>query len=155
MPRICSEARATTADFRNLMSEQIKHGETNDCSVKAVAVVCGVSYAVAHEALRVAGRKNRKGAYTGQIHNAMAALGKKVVRVSMVDIIAQYPKGHCDVLKSITTHHPARFNKVWANGKTYIGYTKSHVAAIVDGTNHDWTVGRAKRLISLYEVVDA
>jgi hypothetical protein len=36
------------------------NSEKNDCVVRALAVVCGLSYEDAHERLRVAGRHNRK-----------------------------------------------------------------------------------------------
>ena len=153
MPRISSDQRVHTAEFKALLNQTIANGEANDCSIKAVAIVCGVTYEQAKAALAAAGRKDRKGAYTHQIHAAVAALGKKVERANIQDIIAQYPKGHRDVLKNITTHHPARFNKVWSNGKSYLAYNGSHVTAIVDGTNHDWTVGCARRIYALYEVV--
>ena len=69
-------------------------------------------------------------------------------------MIARYPGAH-KALRNVTTHHPERFSDVWRDGKTYLMYTRGHVLAIVNGVNHDWTRGRAKRCKALYEVVKA
>lgn len=143
---------AYTNIFSQLNNEAFAKGENNDCSVKAVALVTGSLYDVAHRALDAQGRSQRKGAYTTQIHAAIAALGKKVVQVNPRDIIALYPEPHRSVLKGITTHHPRRFDKVWPKGK-YLLYSRRHVSAVIDGVLHDWAVNSARRVISVYEVV--
>lgn len=149
MAKIAKQER--TAEFNELVSASKSMNENNDCSVKAVSIVCNVDYQVAHEALANNGRKNRRGAYTHDILKSVKDLGYKFERVNQADIIRSYPKAH-QILKSITTHHPKRFNKVWADGETYLFFTSGHVAAVVDGTTHDWSIGRALRCTSIYKI---
>ncbi len=150
MPR--PKTIGATETFRNLMSKTITHGDRNDCSVKAVALVCGVEYEVAQKALADHGRKKGKGVFHGQIHAAIKQLGKTSTRVDVRHFIDQYPTAHRKALKSVTTHHPERFNNVWQDGKTYIAHCSGHCLAIIDGVNHDWSRGKAKRIIAIYEV---
>lgn len=150
MPR--AKTIGTTETFLQLQSKTITHGDRNDCSVKAVALVCGVEYEVAQQALAAAGRNKCDGAYVHQIHNAIKQLGKSLTRVDVRHFINQYPAAHRKALKSVTTHHPERFNNVWKDGKTYIAHCNNHCLAIIDGVNHDWSRGRAKRIVSIYEI---
>lgn len=150
MARINTSIR--TGEFNQLVAASNAMGEKNDCSVKAVALACGAEYEVAHRTMAVNGRRNGRGAYTNEILKAVADLGYKAERAHIQDFIDQYPKGHRDVLRNVTTHHPARFNNVWADGNTYLMFTKRHVLTIINGTNHDWTNGRAMRAISVYKI---
>jgi hypothetical protein len=149
MPAIKKIAHTEVFARLNLTS-QLK-GETNDCSVKAVAVVAGVVYDEAHRALAARGRKLRKGAWTHDILAVVRLFGKEVARRDAREFICQYPSPHRDVLKSVTTHHPRRFNKAWPKGK-FLLFSKGHVSAVVDGQLHDWAVNKAKRVIAIYEV---
>ncbi len=140
-----------TQVFTQLNTESYRNHENNDCAVKAVAVVAGVSYEAAKAELAKRGRKDRKGAYTHDILFAVRFFGKTVEAVDMRTVIARYPSPHRDVLKGVTTHHPRRFAKVWPKGKFLLFITR-HVAACVDGELHDWTVNSAKRVQYMYEV---
>ncbi len=151
--RIAASDKVRPEQYNALAMASREMRETNDCAVKAVATVCGVSYEVAHATLEKFGRKNGKGAHTYQIHDAVEFLGKSTRGVAIQYFIQKYPKGHRDVLKNVTTHHMARFNNVWADGKTYLVYTKGHVLAVVNGVNHDWTVGSSKQVVAIYEVI--
>lgn len=150
MPR--AKTIGATETFRELQSKMISNGERNDCSVKAVALVCGVEYEKARATLQELGRKTGKGVYHHTIHAAIKHLGKTSTRVDVRNFIDKYPTAHRKALKSITTHHPERFNSAWADGKTYIAHCSGHCLAIINGVNHDWTRGRAKRIITIYEV---
>lgn len=55
-----------------------RKGETNDCSVIALAAVCAISYDKAHELMSQAGRKKGQGAYTWQTAQAIRWLGYDV-----------------------------------------------------------------------------
>lgn len=141
-----------TQIFSQLNAKTWEHGENNDCSVKAVAIVCGVSYDAAKTALAARGRKDGKGAYTQDILAVCRTeFGKETTLVDMKKVVATYPSPHCNVLKGITTHHPRRFNKVWPKGN-YLMFVTRHVAAVVDGVTHDWTVNKAMKVVALYEV---
>jgi len=151
MARIKNESRTRTAKFESLELMARSMGETNDCSVKAVALACNVRYEDAHRALARQGRKNRRGSSTSAILRAIKSLGFTAHWIPDQHFINQYPKSH-QILKGCTTHHPERFNKVWADGETYVMFTSCHVLTIVDGVNHDWTKGRAKRSQGIYQV---
>jgi hypothetical protein len=144
--------RIITGEFNQLVAASNAMNETKDCSVKAVALACGVEYEVAHRELASNGRVNGRGAYTNQILKAIAGLGFKAEHQNHWNFIDKYPKGHRDVLRNVTTHHPARFNNVWADGNTYVMFTKGHVLTIINGVNHDWTNGRPVRATSIYKI---
>jgi len=140
--------------FTQLVSKASEFNEHNDCTVKATALVADITYAEAHALLKSLGRKDRQGC---RMRTMLEDIGRSLsitfVELKKTSIIAKYPKGHCDVLKNLTTHHPARFNNVWKDGKSYLAFTRGHVAAIIDGKTHDWTEGKACRIISIFEVV--
>ena len=143
---------AATETYNALQMVSKSMGEDNDCSVIAIATVCQVSYTQAHETCKKFGRQANGGMFNYDISRAIKSLGFTLTEVKPSDFIRQYPKGHCDVLKNVTTHHPERFNKVWADGETYVVYCKGHVLAVVNGVNHDWTKGKAKLVIGIYKI---
>ncbi|NDG64907.1 MAG: hypothetical protein EBY29_15805 [Planctomycetes bacterium] len=138
--------------YRALAEKAKDMSENRDCAVKAVALVCGVSYEVAHDTLAKAGRQSGKGTFTHIIKQACNDLGYRAIELSMAEKIAQYPGNHKN-LRSITNHHPHRFNKVWKDGKNYLFLNATHVAAVMDGELIDWSVGRPMPLIALYHIV--
>ncbi len=140
-----------TTVFSQLNNEAYSKGETNDCSVKAVALVTGALYDDAHRALSTRGRKARHGAYTSDIIAAVRSFGKTTNAVDARAIIAQYPSPHRDVLKNVTTHHPRRFNKAWPKGR-FLLFSRRHVSAVIDGVLHDWAVNKALRVSYIVEV---
>lgn len=152
MPAIKSTNK--TEFYKHMTVARASHCEDNDCSVIAVAAVTNSTYTEAHRALEGAGRKQGRGVNHTQIIEALAELGYVLRVVDKAKKIAQYPAAH-QILKGITTHHPDRFNKVWADGKNYLFFTTGHVAGVVNGTNHDWTKGRAKRVNEIWEIVKA
>lgn len=125
--------------------------ENADCAVKAVAAACGIAYSEAHEALKAAGRKDRCGTPTAMILDTVVKLGFHWRRVDSFDFINRYPGGIKN-FKHVTTHHPARFPKVWKDGATYLMFTRGHVLTIIDGQVHDWTINNAKRATKIYRI---
>ena len=75
MGRIAATAKADKGQFIELHLESQQLKERNDCTVKAIAVVTGVSYKEAHKAMADAGRKPGKGAYVAQQRAALNELG--------------------------------------------------------------------------------
>lgn len=138
--------------FNQLQDEAQRMEENNDCSVKAVAAVTGASYYDAHHAMRLQGRERGKGCSVGAILRAVEEMGFDVIPVGIDSFIKKYPKPHCNALKGVTTHHMDRFNKVWADGHTYLIFTAAHVAAVIDGVNVDWSRGNAKRVQSVWRI---
>lgn len=142
---------AHTQIFSQLNNTSFSHGETNDCSVKALAVVARIPYEDAKRTLAARGRKARKGAYTNDILAAVRDCGRTVERVDPKTIIAQYPPRYAAHHKTITTHHPRRFKDNWPKG-TFLLFTRGHVSACVDGELHDWAVNAVKRVVAVYRV---
>lgn len=151
MAKIKRSELPRTVAFNQIHQESQQIGERNDCAVKALALLAKIPYAEAHALLAAKGRKNGDGTYTHWIVSALRELGHTVSWRHSDQFIAQYPKAH-KVLKGVTSHHMDRFNKVWANGKSYLCLTQNHVFAVIDGVNHDWTRGRALRVVEIYEV---
>lgn len=128
-------------------------GETNDCVVKMVAMALRVSYARAHALCAEYGREPRRGMFQYQWMKLLQDQGVVLEWVCFRDMIDQYPGVHSN-LRNITTHHPARFNKVWDDGHRYIMTTAGHVLYIDHGRTHDWTEGRAFRAQGLWRIVE-
>lgn len=151
MPAICRSERSPSTEYVATLQASAGLGETNDCTVRALSIAAGISYEEAHALLAAEGRKNGKGIYFKSMFiPILARLGFHAQRVALHEIIATYPGVHSG-LKSVTTHHPARFAKVWPKG-TFMMFTPRHVLTIKDGVNHDWTKGRAIRAESLWRV---
>jgi hypothetical protein len=139
--------------FLSMCEDAKELGEYNDCTVKALAITTGVPYKKVHAALKSLGRRDGKGATIWQMRLACEAVGFKMVNIPTQNFLEKYPKS--SKLKNITMSHPERFKKVWKDGKNYIFSTTSHVAAVVNGENHDWSIGRRFRVSNVYEVVPA
>lgn len=153
MPAIAYEERERTEEFIKLSGQSMLAGERNDCSVKAVAVALDISYNEAHDLCCLAGRKHGEGMYTKDILAAIQRSDKYLTMTSVlpVEMIARYPKGHRDVLRNVTTHHPSRFKDNWPEG-VYLLFSRHHVTAVVDGVVHDWAKGRALRVNKIYQI---
>jgi hypothetical protein len=134
--------------FLSMCEDAKAMNENNDCTVKAITATTGLAYRDVHAALRRVGRKNGKGATIWQMQRACDALGFNMTSVPKQIFLSQYPKSNRP--QNITTHHPEKYNKVWKDGRKYIFSTARHVAAVIDGTNHDWTVGRYLRVQTVY-----
>ncbi len=151
MSQIKSSDKQKPEGYLRFSPDRAKLNETNDCTVVATAAVCGVSYEEAHAACAKLGRKPRKGMPHLKYIEAIKSLGFEVELVPAEKFIAKYPGNHKN-LKSITTHHPARFNNVWRDGGRYILNSRGHVSACINGELHDWAVGRMKRVMYVYRV---
>lgn len=156
MPRPTQHCRSELYLAMRVASTQ--HNEHADCSVQAIAAACGVSYGAAHIALAAAGRKPGKGTRIHQSRQAIEALGFRITALDAMKrhlrFIANYPKAHTR-LKDLTSHHPDRFPQVWKDGRAYILYNNTHMWAVVDGVNHDWSRGRALRVKGMWLVEKA
>lgn len=144
--------------YEQLEMSQRANNDSNACAVKAIAAACDVSYERAARALQETGREKGDGANIPQISRAVRMFGFAMAPLPMQDFIEQnYPKGHRH-LKSVTTHHPARFPGVFKKGKTYMIVVSSgrHIACIKDGVLIDWTEGRSFRCVKwgFYEVLN-
>lgn len=153
MPRIDPVDRRHTQVYSDVVHSPLSLLDVNNCAVIAVCIATSEPYDKVHEMFLAKGRKLRRGVRTSTIEEVMNDLGYDMVVRLQGTFISRYPSPHCKVLHFVTTHHPARFNKVWADGKTYLFSTGGHILCVKDGVNHDWTKGRAKRVKVVYEVV--
>ena len=133
----------------NLISSYYK--ERGDCTVISIAATTGRSYEDTHVALKAAGRVDGQGARLSVMRKAIDALGFTVTEMPKEMFINRYPKSHRR-LKSVTSHHPERFNKVWKDGCNYIFINCKHALAVVDGENCDWSKGKALRVQRIWKI---
>ena len=140
---------STSEIFSHLDAAAKELGDTNDCTVKLIATLTGIPYLEANERCERKGRTKGKG--FGDWIEVFEDLGYTLETMNPQDFIQQYPGVHKG-LQNVTTHHPDRFKSVWKDGHNYVFQTRSHVAAVIDGENLDWTKGRAKRVLLIYKV---
>jgi hypothetical protein len=129
--------------------ERLAIKEKNDCTVTALATALDVPYIQAHQAMEAAGRKRGRGASDFIMEQAAKSLGYKAIKVEPRTIINRYPGAHKN-LTSMTTHHAARFSKVWKDLPPMYIVVSGHALGFRDGRIHDWTEGRAKRIQRAY-----
>jgi hypothetical protein len=129
------EQAPETITFEYCQEESIDMGETNDCTVKALAIAGNIAYKKAHDYMRQAGRKMRRGLRTPSIEKGFNLAGFKLKRV-----------GHTG--KTVTT-----ITQDCAKSKRYVAITARHILAITNGQVQDWTDGRRHRIETLFEVV--
>jgi len=112
-------------------------GECNDCSVVALSVACDISYKIAHEALKKAGRKNRKGVYPPLLIKAAKFLGCSLVE-------EKFPG------KTLITIE--RDIKRYGGGRRYIIFATGHFVGFNGNEIVDWSKGRRIRINAVYRV---
>lgn len=135
--------------YAQLRSEASAVGERADCTVKALSIALDVPYADAHRAMEASGRKRGQGANNSVMERAAKLLGYRAVPIEPKALIARYPGAHKN-LNSATTHHPERFKKVWRDLPPMYIVVRGHALGFRDGRVHDWTEGRAKRIINMF-----
>lgn len=149
MARISSD-RPLSADYLVLRSEASALGDHNDCSVKALALVANIPYAVAHARCAERGRMIGHGMYANQLLELMCRC-VHLRRFAIDALIRTFPGQHKN-LQNITSHHPVRFAKQWPKG-TFVCFSTRHVFVVKDGVVHDWSAGCVLRVIAMYEVI--
>lgn len=129
-------------------------GDRAHCSVIAIAAITKLPPKQVQEALAAAGRRIGHGTTEWQHTRALKLLGFKPTfhdRLWIEAMIASYPAPHNN-LKNITTHHPRRFKKAWANQPDMLLFSSSHVAAFVDGKVVDWSIAKSLQITSVWTV---
>ena len=136
--------------FKKMEKASDKWGESNDCSVKAVALCAAVNYETAHGKCALRGRSYRKGLKLHPIRMAINDLGfvtKKVDdnhKMSSVGWRKKYGS-------SMTIGAMQRAGIIPKRG-VYLVSTTSHVLCVRAGQIHDWTSGRRHRILGVYHV---
>jgi hypothetical protein len=104
--------------------------QTNDCTVRALAIALNIPYDCAYDTLAGEGRKCEKGFHLQKWLNKQAWAEKIAFQA-----IAGQPR-----------MNPAHFCGEYVNGR-YICRVAKHVFAVVDGTVHDMFENRPNRCI--------
>ena len=154
--------------FQKMERRSRKWRESNDCTVKALAIATGKTYEQAHGALALRGRNHRKGTAMFNVFNALRDFGfteKEVYRHSAVQKAENIYYQKCEqtqeiakkmrrtrwakwrTIKSIAPHLPKR--------GVYLIQTSSHVLCVRAGQVHDWTTNRKHRITQVHHITRA
>ena len=155
-------------------------GETNDCTVKAVALALGIPYRVAHARMAAAGRKRRKGANFKQVTRGVLCghintYLTQAIRYGWLGSVTTYGhRPYTTDFRGWVRPDPAVYRYYdpafpWAaRCKTVISWqryapkegtwiirTSKHILCVRDGLVGDWTAGRNHRILEAYRVDNA
>lgn len=123
--------------YQELVGESSKLGEKNDCGVKALSVITGISYVECHRALSKLGRKKGRATRLGAIFDALKQFGFKFTEV-------QCPHGG---MRSLGRNLPSK--------GSFLIFATNHFAGAKDGKIHDWSEGRCLRIRKFYQIQKA
>lgn len=152
-----TDATFKTTKLEECHRESDALGETNDCTVFALAAATNKPYVECHMALRKHGRPHRKGPSAKWVIvqrpnklGSRRAIGvpalSKAARDLGFDMRIMDPTEYR--AKTMTTA-PRDPNLLKGH---YICMTRGHVAGLVNGQVVDWTDGRRHRIKEIYEI---
>lgn len=117
-------------------SESLASGEDNDCAVRALAAVSGVSYSVVNKWLIDGGYRRPKGrTFNFPYFDFLEAQG----------IPARIAYAEAKTIRS--------FQKLRLKGK-YLVRVKGHILAVIDGEAIDWADQSLRRITAIIKVYD-
>ena len=122
--------------YRDCVAESHRLKETNDCTVKALAIVTGESYAAVHKKLKRAGRKNHHVVHRHIQEKVLKRFGFNLVRWRV---------------NSRTTRALERNGEIPSVG-AFLIYSGSHVSAYTEGRVRDWAKNKLKRVEGVWRV---
>lgn len=136
--------------------------ETNDCTVKALAIAGNMSYSHAHDICKKRGRKAHGGLDLKDHLNCFLDAGLEVNMIydSHGGHATMSIKNPCNELywlaPDITQPNGSRYTpktitRICKDGN-YIAYTRGHVLSIIDGEVQDWTEGRKHHIKALFKI---
>lgn len=132
--------------FDDLRQAQALHNEHNDCTVKALAVAGGMSYAKAHGICKAHGRRYKRGMSTYQV---LQMLDKEYKVDRLLSPEMQRLKDSIGV-KHLTANNITKALKRCGYGdRNVYAMTCDHAIGIRQGQVIDWTEGRRNRIKSL------
>lgn len=143
----------THKDYKEVVKKSEAKDENNDCAVKAISIVTKVDYDIVHKILKDNGRKDKDGTYRQTTHKSLKQLGWKMELLDKRQYLRRFPKHHSE-LKYITSHSFRRFPEAFNDlPKVVLAFTASHVFAVMDSQNADWSVNNKLRIKGLYKLV--
>lgn len=141
------------AAFNDLTKASAEVKETNDCAVKAVAIVTRLPYTEVHAAFAKHGRKTRQGTPTSVTQKVLEEFGFSTKAYKFRKHIDRYPGVH-STLKNVTTHHFCRFPNAWEGFPCLaLLVTSDHIMAAVNSETVDWSVNSSLRVQRCLEVI--
>lgn len=124
--------------FDDLQEQSKAMNEKSDCTVKACVVLCGVSYADAHAAMKKLGRRNRSRSPNWESHQtAIKGFGFELIE-------EKFPG------KTVVTLE--RDLKRYGGGRKYLIEVRGHVLAFDGKQIVDWSAGRRHRVRAVHQV---
>jgi hypothetical protein len=131
--------RGKPMDFDALQSKAASMGETDDCSVKAWAVVTGDDYDTSHYIVEDLAKRPRRGGPQWRAYlEAFRAMG---YRLTLVEYAS---KTVVTLGREFATRRDAQYLVATGGG--------GHVFGIRDGRVVDWTEGRRHRIAAVWRV---
>jgi len=127
-------AKEQTEEFKRVAKESIDYGEQNDCSVKAVAILSGLSYGYVRTLFLVKGREHRKPTPRSVTFAVLDELGINVRE------IGNLPKSVSKCERDLNPDHK------------FLVITSGHMLAVTKGQAHCWTRGRKHRPLSIMRI---
>ena len=144
-----------------------KMKETNDCTVKAIALSTGVTYEVAHAACKIEGRKEGHGICYHPIMRAIERVGGKILsqsnrheyRIGGIKNTIDYKKCKTqNTVKNLAKKLGAKqltFNRlpeVVRKDRNYVVMNAGHAIAVVEGKILDWSAGSKMFVTEIIEI---
>lgn len=156
----------TTKLFEKVKKRSRKWGESNDCTVKALAIATGIPYEQAHGLLALRGRSYRKGTSMSNVWSAMRELGWTATTIVDRPMVERHERWSQMGHKMTTTDEVKKMRKhKLFNAKTiktlsdylpsrgiFLIETSSHVLCVRAGQIHDWTKNRRHRITQIHRI---
>lgn len=123
--------------------------ESQDCSVRALSNVMGISYEDAHQKISLIGRQNGKPVNTGDLNDLYISLGFKITVVGNT-ITSRYFSRKNPTATHIAGSTIENMIGRLSRGK-YIVQVRGHVFAVIDGKIFDkGSMPAGKRVVAIY-----
>ena len=130
-------------------------GETCDCSVATVSILCDMPYAEAHALLASAGRKPRHGFSLRRTNDTIADLGYHVDRIPVAPFVYAI-RAASTRTRNRRTLVPGDFRTLAAGIRSMpqrvVAVTKGHAIPVRDGVVQDDSMGRRAPIRWMYMV---
>lgn len=141
--------------FEKMCQSSKRWRESNDCTVKALAIAMQKSYEFAHGQLALRGRNYRKGT---QMYHVFATLKDNNFTTKTIyqKYIAEYGEGDMGKKMRKSIWHKAKtirnLDGVLPKRGVFLVETSSHVLCVRGGEVHDWTKERRHRIVKVSKI---
>lgn len=129
---------AKTRRFNLIERTSNKFGERNDCTVKAVAMACRVSYTEAHVACESLGRRRHKG-----MQNMHVLFVAKKLGFTLTPVKLKRKNGSKFTQRTVG---------VKCKNGYYMAFVRGHVLPVINGEVYDWSKGRCFHVREVWKI---